>query len=148
MTGPGTNAKARHCVADRVPKSTFTVRFRLPFPVTLPPRLLPLAALLLSLPAARAQQLEGIRCPGENTMEMRHCARLSWEESDAALQRRLTIAPLSQWRQTTRAVCAHAYAPFREGSIHPQLVVGCEDHLNRALLREFAPVNNQGDPER
>ncbi|MFM7733535.1 MAG: DUF1311 domain-containing protein [Cyanobium sp.] len=120
----------------------------MPLPPRLLPRLLPLAALLLCLPDARGQQLEGIRCPGENTMEMRHCAGLSWEESDAQLQRRLPITLRRQWRQTTRAVCAHAYAPFREGSIHPQLVVGCEGHLTRALLREFAPLNNQGDPER
>jgi hypothetical protein len=116
--------------------------------VLLLPFLLPLAALLFGLPGARGQQLEAIRCPGENTMEMRHCAGLSWEESDAALQRRLPVTLMKQWRQSTRAVCAHAYAPFREGSIHPQLVVGCEDHLTRALLREFAPVNNHGDPER
>jgi hypothetical protein len=27
-------------------------------------------------------------------------------------------------------------------------VVGCDDHLNRALLKEFAPLNNQADLER
>lgn len=112
------------------------------------PRLLPLAALLLGLPAARAQPLEGIRCPGENTMEMRHCAGLSLDESEAGLRRRLSGALQKQWQEAARAVCAHAYAPFRAGSIHPQLVVGCHDRLNRALLQEFAPINNQGDPER
>jgi hypothetical protein len=118
--------------------------------VPLPPRLLPLAVLLLCLPASRAQQLqlEGIRCPGENTLEMRHCAELSWDESEAALRRRLPKALQTQWQQAARAMCAHAYAPFRDGTIHPQLVVGCQDRLNRALLQEFAPINNQGDQER
>jgi hypothetical protein len=116
--------------------------------VALPPHLLPVAALLLCLPASRAQQLDTIRCPGENTMEMRHCAGLSLDESEARLQRRLPGALQKHWQEASRAVCAHAYAPFSAGSIHPQLVVGCQDRLNRALLHEFAPINNQGDPER
>ena len=49
---------------------------------------------------------------------------------------------VQQWQEVTRAVCAHAYAPYKDGTIHPQLVVGCDDHLNRALLKEFAPLNN------
>lgn len=81
-------------------------------------------------------------------MEMRHCAGLSLDESEAGLRRRLSGALQKQWQEAARAVCAHAYAPFRAGSIHPQLVVGCHDRLNRALLQEFAPINNQGDPER
>jgi hypothetical protein len=28
------------------------------------------------------------------------------------------------------------------------LVVGCDDHLSRALLKEFAPLKNQGDLEK
>ena len=43
---------------------------------------------------------------------------------------------------------AHAYAPYKDGTIYPQLVVGCDDHLNRALLKELHPLNNQGDEER
>lgn len=48
-----------------------------------------------------------------------------------------------QWQQATRAVCARVYAPYKDGTIYPQLVVACDDHLNRALLREFQPLNNQ-----
>jgi len=44
---------------------------------------------------------------------------------------------LKQWQDTTRAVCAMAYAPYRDGTIYPQLVVACDDHLNRALLQEL-----------
>ncbi|WP_396111884.1 hypothetical protein [Cyanobium sp. L1E-Cus] len=55
---------------------------------------------------------------------------------------------LQQWQDTTRAICAHAYAPYKEGTIYPQLVVGCDDHLNRALLKELHPLNNQGYEER
>jgi hypothetical protein len=51
-------------------------------------------------------------------------------------------------QEATRAVCAAAYASYKEGTIYSQLVVGCDDHLNRALLKEFAPLNNQGDLER
>ena len=117
--------------------------------------ILALALLLPTSPAAAqpaspapAQPTEAIQCPGETTVEMRYCAGLLWDDSSGALQRRLPPPLLRRWQDTTRAVCAHAYAPFREGTIYPQLVVGCDDHLNRALLKEFEPINNQGDPER
>jgi hypothetical protein len=38
-------------------------------------------------------------------------------------------------------VCAAAYAPYKDGSIYPQLLVGCEDNLNQTLLREFVPMD-------
>ena len=92
---------------------------------------------------------------------MRYCAGLQWEQSTARLQRRPSVPAhiafqqrrlprtlLLQWQEATRAVCAHAYAPFQQGTIYPQLVVGCDDQLNRALLRQFLPINNQGDLER
>ena len=106
-------------------------------------RLLLLAALLLPAGTARAEA-PPIRCPGETTVEMRYCAGLAWEESDALVRRALPEALQRQWQEATRAVCAHAYAPYRDGTIYPQLVVGCDDHLNRALLLEFRPLNNQG----
>ena len=110
--------------------------------------LLLLSALLLPAIAAHAKDPKGIRCPGENTVEMRYCASKSWEQSTARLQRKVPRALLQQWQEATRAVCAAAYAPYKDGTIYPQLVVGCDDHLNRALLKEFAPLNNQGDKER
>lgn len=110
--------------------------------------LLILGALLVSAATSHAQEANRIRCPGDNTMEMRYCAGLSLEQSSSKLQRRIPKALLQQWQETTRAVCAHAYTPYKDGSIYPQLVVGCEDSLNRALLKELQPLNNQGDPER
>jgi len=103
---------------------------------------------ILLLPTAIHAQEPQIQCPGENTMEMRYCAGLSWEQSTEQLKRKIPKALLQQWQEATRAVCAHAYAPYKEGTIYPQLVVGCDDNLNRALLKEFQPLNNQGDPER
>jgi hypothetical protein len=111
-------------------------------------RLILALALLLPASPAAAQPAMGIQCPGETTVEMRYCAGLLWEDSSGRLQRKLPASLYQRWRETTREVCAHAYAPFREGTIHPQLVVGCDDHLNRALLKEFEPINNQGDLER
>jgi hypothetical protein len=111
-------------------------------------RLLILGALLVSSATAHAQEPSDIRCPGENTMEMRYCAGLSWEQSTGELQRRIPKALFQQWQEVTRVVCAHAYAPYKDGTIYPQLVVGCDDNLNRALLKELQPLNNQGDPER
>jgi hypothetical protein len=83
-----------------------------------------------------------IQCPGENTMEMRYCAGQSWEQSTNQLKEKVPKALFKQWQEATQAVCAHAYAPYKEGSIYPQLVVGCDDNLNRALLQEFRPMGN------
>jgi hypothetical protein len=110
--------------------------------------LLLLSALLLPAITAHAQSPKTIRCPGENTVEMRYCAEVSWQQSTNQLQRNIPRALFRQWQETTHRVCAHAYAPFKDGTIYPQLVVGCDDHLNRALLKEFAPLNNQGNLER
>jgi hypothetical protein len=99
-------------------------------------------------PAAIHAQEPQIHCPGENTVEMRYCAGVSWEQSTNLLKRKIPRALFQQWQEATRAVCAHAYALYKNGTIYPQLVVGCDDTLNRALLKEFAPINNQGDPER
>ena len=42
-----------------------------------------------------------------------------------------------EWQRATKVVCAAAKKPYLQGTIYPQLVVGCDDHLNRALLKEF-----------
>ena len=110
-------------------------------------RLLILGVLALAPGGADAKP-PAIQCPGENTVEMRYCAEVSWQQSTDRLQRKIPKALLQQWQEATRAVCAHAYRPFLQGTIYTQLVVGCDDHLNRALLKEFAPLNNQGDLER
>jgi hypothetical protein len=110
-------------------------------------RLVMLTALLLFGPPALAQAAP-IQCPGESTVEMRYCAAVSLEDSNNLLQQKIPQALFQQWQDATRAVCTHAHRPFREGTIYPQLVVGCDDNLNRALLREFEPLNNQGEPER
>jgi uncharacterized protein YecT (DUF1311 family) len=110
-------------------------------------RLLLLGVLALAATPASAKP-PAIQCPGENTVEMRYCASKSWEQSNAQLRSKFSKRLMQQWQEATRAVCAAAYAPYKDGSIYPQLVVGCDDRLNRALLKEFAPLNNQGDPER
>jgi len=60
------------------------------------------------LPTPIHAQKPQIQCPGENTVEMRYCAGVSWEQSTDQLKRKLPMA----------------------------------------LLKEFRPLNNQGDPER
>jgi hypothetical protein len=106
-----------------------------------------LTTLFLSSPPAHAQ-VSPVQCPGGSTVEMRYCAGLSLEESNSLLRQAIPETLFQQWQEATRAVCAHAYRPFRQGTIYPQLVVGCDDTLNRALLKEFEPLNNQGDPSR
>ena len=77
-----------------------------------------------------------------NTIEMRFCASKSWEESNKALKEQLSPETLEDWKQVTREVYAVAYAPYREGTIYPQMVVACDDRLNRVLLEELKGLGN------
>lgn len=104
-------------------------------------KLLLIGVLLLPLSAAQAKPPE-IQCPGSNTVEMRYCAGQLWEQSTKQLRQKLGKDQFKQWQDATREACAKAYAPYKEGTIYPQLVVGCDDHLNRALLKEFQPLGN------
>ena len=96
--------------------------------------LLPL--LLLPLMPVKAAEPK-IQCPGENTIEKRWCASQRWEESNQALKKQLEPRTLDKWEAATQEVCAAAYAPYRQGTIYPQMVIGCDDRLNRVLLKEL-----------
>ena len=95
-----------------------------------------LLLLLLPLMPVKAGEPE-IQCPGLTTYEMRFCASQSWEQSNQALKEQLPQATLEKWKAATQEVCAAAYAPYRQGTIYPQLVIGCDDRLNRVLLEEL-----------
>ena len=88
-------------------------------------------------------QAQPVRCPGSNTVEMRYCAAQAANRSNAALQRKLPKELLRQWQLATRAVCEQAYRPYKDGTIYPQLVVGCDANLNRALLQELRPLDSR-----
>ena len=97
---------------------------------------------LLSAMSAKAQDPE-IQCPGQNTIEMRWCASQEWGESNEALKQELSPEVLNTWRQATQDVCAAVYASYRHGTIYPQMVVGCDDRLNRVLLDEFSRLEER-----
>ena len=92
--------------------------------------------LLIQATAAQAKPAD-IQCPGQNTIEMRWCASQKLDESSTALQKKLSPEAFNTWKQTTQKVCAAAYAPVRQGTIYPQMVIGCDDRLNRSLIEEF-----------
>ena len=99
-------------------------------------RTLLLPLLLLPLMPVKAEEPD-IQCPGANTIEMRWCASQRWEESNQALKEQLEPRTLNKWKAATQEVCAVAYAPYHQGTIYPQMVVGCDDRLNRVLLQEM-----------
>ena len=99
-------------------------------------RALLLPLLLLPLMSAKAEEPD-IQCPGLNTIEMRWCASKSLEESEHSLKEQLPPETMENWKQATKEVCAVAYAPYRQGTIYPQMVVSCDDRLNRGLLQEM-----------
>ena len=92
-----------------------------------------LLLLLLPLMPAKVEQLD-IQCPGANTVEIRWCASQQWKESKRDLQEKLLPETVETWTEATRKVCAAAYAPYRQGTSYPQMVVGLDDRLNRVLL--------------
>ena len=96
----------------------------------------PLVLLLLPLLPAKAERLD-IQCPGLNTPEIRFCASQSLGESYQALKEQLTPETLNKWKAATQEVCAAAYAPYIRGTIFPQMILGCDDRLNRVLLEEL-----------
>ena len=95
-----------------------------------------LLILLVPLMPVKAEESE-INCPGLTTYEMRFCASQRWDQSNQALKEQLPQATLEKWKAATQEVCAAAYAPYRQGTIYPQMVVGCDDRLNRVLLEEL-----------
>ncbi len=97
------------------------------------PALLPLAC-LLPLAEVIGQDVE---CPGQNTVEMRYCASLDLENSNKHLRSQLPSRTFGRWQKTTKEVCAKAYAPYKQSSIYAQMVIRCDDNLNRALLKEL-----------
>ena len=99
-----------------------------------------LLGLLALMPSTAAAQTPTIKCPGESTVEMRYCASNAREQSTAKLRKNVPTPLLKQWQEATRAVCAAAYSSYKEGTIYQQLAVECHDHLNRALLKEFIPM--------
>ncbi len=106
-------------------------------------QLLILGVLVLAPGAAAAAKPHAIKCPGDTTVEMRYCAEKSWEQSDAQLRQKVSKKLMEQWHEATKAVCSAAYAPYKDGTIYPQMVVGCDDRLNRALLQEFKGMGEQ-----
>ena len=95
-----------------------------------------LLLLLLPVMPAKAEQPD-IQCPGQTTIEMRWCASQSLDESNADLQKKLPPETLKTWVKATQEVCAAAYALYIQGTIYPQMVVGCDERLNRVLLEEL-----------
>ena len=98
-----------------------------------------LLLLLLPLMPAKAEKPK-IDCEGRNgvtTYEARFCASQRLDQSNQALKEQLPQATLEKWKAATQEVCAAAYAPYRQGTIYPQMVVGCDDRLNQVLLEEL-----------
>jgi hypothetical protein len=98
----------------------------------------------LALAASPANAIPpAIKCPGDTMVEMRECASKSWEQSDAQLRKKVSKKLMEQWNEATQALCSAAYAPYKDGTIYPQMVVGCDDNLNRTLLKEFRGLGEQ-----
>ena len=102
-----------------------------------------IVGVLAVAPSGSDAKPSAIQCPGENTVQMRYCSEKSWEQSDAQLRQKVSKRLMEQLHEATKPLCGAAYAPYKDGTIYPQLVVGCDDRLNRAMLKEFKRMDEQ-----
>ena len=128
---------ALYCLCFVIVIALLTMKFLLVF-----------AASIMSLFLAPGKCKEiNVNCPGQNTLEIEYCALRKRDESRLYLYKKYKKHVLQQWFDTSRLVCEQAYKLYREGSIYNQMVIGCEDRLNKALLIELRglampPVNS------
>ena len=101
-----------------------------------------LAVFLASLTPAVATSRD-LGCPGETTLDMRRCASLALDRSERALRSRLSSQRLESWLRSSQRVCEAAYALYSDGSIYPQLVMGCQEDLNRTLWKQLTPMEGR-----
>jgi hypothetical protein len=83
-----------------------------------------------------------VSCSGGKIPKIRVCAGKAMNQSDAQLSAKLSGQQMQQWRQATKALCVAVAAPYKGGSIQPQLETSCIDGLNRAALKVFGPWAN------
>ena len=62
---------------------------------------------------------------------------LVFEKTSKTVRTQLPSGTFDRWKQMTKEVCAKAYAPYKQGTIYPQVIMRCDDNLNRALLKEL-----------
>ena len=62
---------------------------------------------------------------------------LVFEKINKNLKSQLPSRTFDRWRQITKDFCAKGCAAYRQGTIYTQMIIGCHDNLNRALLKEL-----------
>ena len=62
---------------------------------------------------------------------------LVFEKINKNLKSQLPSRTFDRWQQITKDFCAKACAAYRQGTICTQMIIGCDDNLNRALLKEL-----------
>ena len=60
-----------------------------------------------------------------------------FEKINKNLRAQLPSVTFDRWQQITKDSCAKACAAYRQGTIYTQMIIGCHDNLNRALLKEL-----------
>ena len=60
-----------------------------------------------------------------------------FEKINKNLRAQLPSVTFDLWQQITKDSCAKAYAPYKQGTIYPQVIMRCDDNLNSALLKEL-----------
>ena len=59
------------------------------------------------------------------------------EKINKNLKSQLPSVTFDRWQQITKDFCAKGCAAYRQGTIDTQMIIGCHDNLNRALLKEL-----------
>ena len=62
---------------------------------------------------------------------------LVFEKINKNLKSQLPSGTFDRWKQITNDFCSKGCAAYRQGTIYRQMIIGCHDNLNRALLKEL-----------
>ena len=93
---------------------------------------------LLAPISIHAHERASFNCPDliETTIGMRDCAVRNIRASDEILKKRLNNINLKKWKEIRREVCVDAYGwkPEFGGTIHPVILLRCNQTLNNALI--------------
>ena len=62
---------------------------------------------------------------------------LFFEKINKNFKSQLPSRAFDRCQQITKDFCAKACAAYRQGTIYTQMIIGCDENLNRALCQEL-----------
>ena len=104
-------------------------------------QILPLLFLSILLPA-KSEVFDPCEAK-ETTVNLRFCYKQKINRSDKKLSSKVDSTTLLEWKEIRQKICVDSYGltPSTLGTIHPLIVLRCEEELNKTLLETTKPLN-------